>query len=202
MPGRFLDWGVAAATRTGESVSGDRFLVHRTGTRILLAVVDGTGHGPGAAQAAEVAMALLELNAAEPPAELLRQCHRGLAGTRGAAILAAGYDTREATLAWAGVGDAFGVLARADARARPGREALLPRGGILGVTLPPLGASLLAVRDGDLLVLATDGVRDDFTDEARPGDEPSRVAARILERHGRGHDDALVLAVRFRVEPR
>lgn len=202
MPGAFLDWGVASTTRAGESVSGDRFLVHRSPAGVLLAVVDGAGHGPEAARAAEQTTEILERGADRPLAELFRLCHKGLAGTRGAVLLAVSYDAGDATLTWAGVGDTLGVLVRADARMRPGREALLPRSGILGVSLPSFGGSMLAVHDRDLLVLATDGIRDEFVGEARPGDDPKRAAARILQRHGKGHDDALVLAARFRVGAR
>jgi negative regulator of sigma-B (phosphoserine phosphatase) len=202
MTTRFLQWGIATRPRPGETVSGDRFLVQPGHPGVLLAVVDGAGHGPEAARAAMRATDVLERSADLPLAELLRLCHLGLAGTRGAVLLAASYDASDATLTWAGVGDAFGVLVRADARMRPGIEALLPRGGILGVTLPALARSMLAVHDGDLLVLATDGVRNDFVDEVRAAEDPQRVAVRILERHGKGSDDALVLAARFRVEAR
>lgn len=202
MTAGFLQWGVATATRPGESVSGDLFLVHPTPPGTLLAVVDGAGHGPEAERAALRAMEILEGAAELRPSEQLRLCHQGLEGTRGAVLLVASYDASDATLTWAGVGDTFGALVRANPRARPGIEILLPRGGILGVTLPLLADSMLAVHDGDLLVLATDGLRNDFISGVRAGNDPQRVAARILEMHGKGTDDALVLAASFRVEAR
>ena len=198
----FLQWGVATSTRSGEAVSGDRFLVHPTRVGAILAVVDGAGHGPEAEKAALRATQVLEESAELPLPDLCRLCHLGLAGTRGAVLLAARFDASDGTLMWAGVGDAFGVLLRADGRQRPGIEILQTQGGILGVNLPALANSMLAVHDGDLLVLATDGVRNDFVDGLRARDDPQRVAARILEKHDKGSDDALVLAARFRVETR
>jgi serine phosphatase RsbU (regulator of sigma subunit) len=202
MTAEFLQWGVATATRPGETVSGDRFVVHPTRAGVLLAVVDGAGHGPDAERAALRATEVLEGSAEQPLFEMFRLCHERLEGTRGAVLLAARYDASDATLAWAGVGDAFGALVRADSRARPSVEVLLPRGGVLGVTLPAFAQSTLSVHDGDLLVLATDGLRTDFVSGVPAGTEPGRVAARVLEMHGRGSDDALVLTARFRVEPR
>jgi hypothetical protein len=197
-----MDWGLATSTRAGESASGDRCIVRPLPAGALIAVVDGAGHGPEAARAAERTAAILERTAGLPLAEVLALCHQGLVGTRGAVALAAHFDAADGTLAWAGVGDVLGVLVRADAHIRPNLEVLFPREGILGMSMPPLPRSLLALRDRDLLVLATDGVRDGFVRDAQPGNDPHQVAARILELHGKVTDDALVLAVRFRAEPR
>jgi len=201
MNGALLDWGLATATQAGEAISGDRGLVLPGPGGVLLAVVDGAGHGPEAARAAEKAAEILEHSADRGLSERLALCHQALGGTRGAVLLAAVFKAADATLSWAGVGDVIGVLVRADPRARPRMEVLFPREGILGFSLPPLSSARLAVHDGDLLVLATDGVRDDFVHRVPPVGEPRAVAVRILEQHGKGTDDALVLAARFRVRP-
>jgi hypothetical protein len=48
----------------------------------------------------------------------------------------------------------------------------------------------------DTIVLATDGIRPEFSDMLVPGDEPQAIADRILARYRKGTDDALVLVVR------
>jgi phosphoserine phosphatase RsbX len=53
------------------------------------------------------------------------------------------------------------------------------------------------LRSGDLLILATDGVRTGFTSQVRLSDPPQQVADDILARHGKSTDDALVLVARF-----
>ena len=53
---------------------------------------------------------------------------------------------------------------------------------------------------GDLLVVATDGVRSDFADDLRPG-APQVVADQVLARFGKTSDDALVLAARLGSAP-
>jgi hypothetical protein len=54
------------------------------------------------------------------------------------------------------------------------------------------------VREGDTLVLATDGVRGGFADEIQAFGEPRELATSILKRYAKGTDDALVLVARYR----
>jgi negative regulator of sigma-B (phosphoserine phosphatase) len=56
---------------------------------------------------------------------------------------------------------------------------------------------VLAVSPGDLLVLATDGIRPDFTTRVTAGDDPQALADRILAECSTGTDDALVVVVRY-----
>ncbi len=49
-----MEWGVAALSRGGETVSGDQYLVVPIADGVLMAVVDGVGHGLEAALAAEL----------------------------------------------------------------------------------------------------------------------------------------------------
>jgi hypothetical protein len=73
----------------------------------------------------------------------------------------------------------------------------LLRSGIVGYQLPALRASAVPVAPGDLLVFATDGISAGFTDGLAWRDSAKQVAKGILERHYKGTDDALVLAVRY-----
>jgi phosphoserine phosphatase RsbX len=53
------------------------------------------------------------------------------------------------------------------------------------------------VAAGDVLILATDGIRAGFADGLKL-DEPTRILAdKILNRHFKGNDDALVLVARY-----
>src|SRR5256885_9190382 len=60
-----IEWGVASLALPGEAESGDRHLVKPVGTGVLVAVVDGLGHGAEAAAAAQAAVAALERHATE-----------------------------------------------------------------------------------------------------------------------------------------
>ncbi|HET7543132.1 MAG TPA: phosphoserine phosphatase, partial [Polyangiaceae bacterium] len=73
--------------KLGERVNGDAVLVRRDATRerTLLAVVDGLGHGPGAAEASARAVKELETSSLSASVlELMTSVHQALRGTRGA----------------------------------------------------------------------------------------------------------------------
>jgi len=193
-----IEWAVAERSRPGQTESGDRYLAMATRDSGLVAVVDGLGHGAEAADAAKIAVGSLERHALQPVIELVRSCHRSLVGTRGAVVSVAAFTARDETMTWLGVGNVEGVLLRAQTTVNPRREVLLVRGGVVGVHLPALAASIVPVAGGDTLVFATDGVRSDFVNEALPlRDPPQMLADYILARWGTQTDDMLVMVVRY-----
>ena len=192
-----IEWAAAEGTRAGQTESGDRYLVAPTPDGMLVAVVDGLGHGAEAADAAKVAVRSLERNAQQRVIPLVRDCHQSLVGTRGAVISVASFTAHDQTMTWLGVGNVEGLLLRALATS-PRRESLLLRGGVVGVHLPTLTAEIVPVTPGDTLILATDGVRSDFSSERlSQQDPPPMLADYILARWGKQDDDALVLVVRY-----
>jgi phosphoserine phosphatase RsbX len=192
-----LEWAVAEKPLRGQAGSGDGYLVEPLPDGALIAVVDGLGHGAAAGAAAAIAVATLRRHAHEPVVSLLEHCHESLVRARGAAMTVARVDGRDGTMTWLGVGNVEGVLVRADAGGGPVRESLLLRRGVVGASLPPLHAFVIPLRRGDMLILATDGLRSGFAEGVGPDDRPQRVADRILARHGSGTDDALVLVARY-----
>jgi negative regulator of sigma-B (phosphoserine phosphatase) len=181
----------------GESDSGDQHVVQEVASGTVLAVVDGIGHGPEARDAARRATEVVAKHGARGAVALLRLCHEALIGTRGVVMSIASVDLREDTVTWLGVGNVTGVLVRADQRAVPPREEMFVRAGVVGMQLPLLQASVLSIAPGDVLVMATDGIRPDFRDALNSRVSPLRLAERVFTEHGRGTDDALVMAARY-----
>jgi negative regulator of sigma-B (phosphoserine phosphatase) len=196
-PPPLIEWGVATLPLAGEAESGDLYVVKPFHHGVLVAVVDGLGHGPEAALAAKTAMATLEDCASEPVVALVQRCHEKLIRTRGVVMSLASLDTKGKTLTWLGVGNVEGVLLRAHVRTNPPRENVLLRSGVVGCQLPTLRASILPVRRGDVLILATDGVRSGFAEDVTLSRPPQQIAEQILARHATGMDDALVLVARY-----
>jgi phosphoserine phosphatase RsbX len=193
-----IDYSVAARPCDGESVCGDVPLIQDFGRGVLLAVIDGAGHGELAAAAAAKAAEVLQQHADEAMIPLLERCHLALRRTRGAAMTVVSYYPEDKVFAWIGVGNVEACLFRADPAARPRTEGVLLRGGVVGYQLPPLRASLVRVQAGDLLVVVTDGIRADFSEHFDPAKAPEKIARQILAGCFKGTDDALVLAARFR----
>jgi negative regulator of sigma-B (phosphoserine phosphatase) len=194
-----IDWGVAASTLPGQAHSGDLHLVKPVATGVLVAVVDGLGHGTEAATAARTAVNTLNEHASESVLALLERCHWALKGSRGVVMSLAFANGHQNALTWAGVGnvDCTLIHAGAAAPARPSRVSLVTRGGIVGSELPPVRAQVLPLARGDVLIFATDGIREGFSDGLQLEAPPQQLAEQILSQHGKGTDDALVLVARY-----
>ncbi len=192
-----IEWGVATLTPSGHTESGDRQMVAMLPNGILMAVVDGLGHGAEAAEAAQLAVRTLEMCAQESVISLVKRCHERLRGTRGAVMSLVSINALEGTMTWVGVGNVEGKLLRANPHISPQVEFLLLRGGVVGSQLPPLYAAILPIEAGDTLIFFTDGIRSGFVQGISPGKPPQQIADHILTHHSKGTDDALVLVARY-----
>lgn len=190
-----IEWSFAASALERES--GDLHVVLPLATGVVVAVLDGLGHGPEAAVAAKAGADILVAHAGESLESLVQRCHDGLRATRGVVMSVASFNVRDSTLTWIGVGNVETVLLRSDRGSRPAREAITLRGGIVGYRLPPLRPKTLPVFPGDVMIMATDGVKTDFTAGLAMDGSPTSIAESILATHSRGSDDALVLVAKY-----
>jgi hypothetical protein len=190
-----VEWGVASRPIAGETKSGDLHVVAPYEGGVLTAAIDGLGHGVEAAEAARRAADVLAEEPGLPIPTLIERCHAALRSSRGAVMTVATLDTRSERLTWAGVGNVEAVLHRS-AEGAP-REAIVPRGGVVGYQLPSLREVTLTIGRGDVLVFATDGVSHDFLLDP-PWRAPAQgYASRLLDTYAKDNDDALVLVVRY-----
>jgi negative regulator of sigma-B (phosphoserine phosphatase) len=192
-----LDYATATLALPGQVESGDRHFVKLCPPEAVVAVVDGLGHGQGAAAAAKMAIDALTGFRGDSVITLLQHCHRMLRATRGVVMSIASFNASDHTMTWLGVGNVEGALLHRNPHASPYQETLLLRGGVVGVQLPLLAASIVRVTEGDTLILATDGIRASFADRLNLNASPQEIADHILARYGRGNDDALVLVARY-----
>jgi phosphoserine phosphatase RsbX len=197
-----VEWGVAGQPLRGQAESGDCYVVKQCAEGVLIAVIDGVGHGPEAAAAARLTARVLEEYAcSDPLTALLEECHVRLRGTRGAVISLAMLNASRNTMTWLGVGNIEGLLLRNLPRDgstnTKQQEILLLRAGVVGHQLPRMALDTLPVHSGDIVIFATDGIRPDFANNIGNGASPSLIANEILEHHALQTDDALVLVVRY-----
>lgn len=193
----FMEFGIAAAAVDGQGASGDIHVLQYAQDRLLLAAIDGIGHGDSAAAAARAASSVLQSHPADSLENLVQMCHDVLRSTRGAVMSLASIFPRLGEMRWLGIGNVQGMVQRAGAPKGTAQEVLLLRAGVLGAQLPSLQAATVSLQAGDTIVFATDGIRDGFLAEVSPLDTPQRSADRILQHHCRGNDDALVLVARY-----
>ena len=195
-----IEWAMASRSRHPGQESGDACLVCALPAGTMVAVVDGLGHGPDASVAARRAIALLAESSGEAPVDALQRCHAGLRSTRGAVMGVAWFDAASDTMTWMGVGNVAGVLLRSGGASGPLRVMLLTRGGVVGRQLPSLHASAVRIGNGDVVALATDGIRGSFSSAMPCPRDLQPAADGILANFGGGGDDALVVVVRYRGE--
>ena len=177
-----IDWGVSWRALPGERESGDLHVVSHFENGVLIGVMDGLGHGPDAAAAARAAAEVLQARAGEPVAALVKHCHEGLRKTRGVVLSIASLDATERVMSWIAVGNVEGILFRADRSSRPARETVLMRSGVVGYQLPPLRAAAHPLQADDVLVFATDGIKDAFANQPPLRSDPQEAASYMLIR--------------------
>jgi negative regulator of sigma-B (phosphoserine phosphatase) len=193
-----LELGIAERALPGEPRSGDRAVLVAYEGGALVAAIDGLGHGGDAADAADIAANVLTEHPADEPERVLRDCHRALRRTRGAVMTLAWFDLVERTLSWTGVGNVEGRLVHAAAGPRAPTHGALTKGGVVGYNLPSIRVTGTDLEDGDVMVLATDGIDSGFAGAIGEGGTAQEIADRILTAHGKPSDDALVVVVRYR----
>jgi serine phosphatase RsbU (regulator of sigma subunit) len=185
---------VAGATRPrpGETANGDGWTVQRVGDRVRVALVDGLGHGPAAAEAAARAIGVLEAQPELDPIRALQECHEALRSGRGAALAVVFVDAKAGTLSYAGVGNVEARL-RQDDRG----ERLISYRGIIGSTLPTLRVFERTLISPWLLVLHSDGIssRAELPADALER-EPGELAEALLAEWARPSDDATIVVIK------
>ena len=192
-----LERGVAGLAHEGEGRSGDVAVFAPSRRGGLVAVIDGLGHGDAAADAAEAAADVLRAQVERPPQELLQLCHDELRRTRGAVMTLAWFDLEARTMEWTGVGNVEARFVRAGDSGDARHASPVVLGGVVGYNLPKVRMGTIPLEPGDSVVLATDGVKADFSVSLESGIAAQELADRVLERHGKGTDDALAVVVRY-----
>jgi serine/threonine protein phosphatase PrpC len=192
-----IDFAVAEAALPGQPESGDLCLVAPHSGGVLVAVIDGLGHGYAAAQAARTAGATLAEDPSSELADLFSRAHGRLARSRGVVMSLASFGPR-GTLTWVGVGNVEGTLARVEEGRIRRCDSILLLGGVVGYQLPKLRPSRTTVEPGDILILTTDGIRAGYVDGLEHVGDTQALADGILGEYAKGGDDALVLVARYR----
>jgi serine phosphatase RsbU (regulator of sigma subunit) len=192
-----IEWGLASRALPGQSTSGDLQVVKAFSGGVLIAALDGVGHGGEAATAAMIAGAILETHAADPVIGLVQRCHEALRSTRGVTMSVASFNVSQGLVTWLGVGSVVGVLLRQSVAPVVAEEPLLLRAGVVGLQLPLLDVDIVPVSEGDTLIFATDGIQSNFARGLAGKKPPQKAAETILAQHGKTTDDALVLVARF-----
>ncbi|NBV84940.1 MAG: hypothetical protein EBS01_01450 [Verrucomicrobia bacterium] len=188
--------GFYALPRLGEVVCGDDCVIHMESQRVLLALIDGAGHGPEARAVTDAAVELLSrLPTPTESGTAMNLLHARLHGTPGAAAIVAVLS--RAGENWEGSYVAVGDIRLAVACSQP--RFLPVTDGVVGYIMHTTRPVPLQLKQGDQLLMASDGVDHDFLLETAPGKLPANAldaARKIVFNHQRDHDDSSCLVFR------
>jgi hypothetical protein len=182
---------VASRPHPAETANGDGWLADRLDDCWQIALIDGLGHGPLAAEAADAAKAAIQRSSSLSVADALQRCHDALRGLRGAAVSIARVNATGSLLTYAGVGNVEGRL-----RQGTREERLIAYRGVVGAAMPRVHTFELALPAEWLLLLHTDGISSRLdVAQLLPafGDDLDGLAGAVLEQWGRRTDDASVV---------
>jgi anti-sigma regulatory factor (Ser/Thr protein kinase) len=199
-PPHFLaNTSVFTAPAIGQTQNGDGFFIDRPRHRILLAVFDVLGHGPGAHSVAKDLLKVFQTCPGWDLGPLLRRTQKAISGSRGAAIAAVSINLHT------GIGEYIGV-GNVEARWLKSKQkiSLVPVPGILGRSGQKIRVESFEVESSGLLLLASDGIslRHLATDieDIAPAD-PMVLTELLMRNRSRPLDDRTVMAVHIHRNP-
>jgi anti-sigma regulatory factor (Ser/Thr protein kinase) len=188
------EFGAVLDPYPGESVCGDRWATDYGRRGLTMLLVDGSGHGPLAAAAAETAAQVFADNVDNECVALVKAIHAALAPTRGAALAVARIDRDASVVRFVGVGNITGILASGGAVRR-----MVSHNGTVGHIAPRIREFVYPFTGAPLVILHSDGISARWDLAAYPGlaaSHPALVAGVCFRDSRRGRDDAAVVAVR------
>ncbi|HEY5800839.1 MAG TPA: serine/threonine protein kinase [Burkholderiaceae bacterium] len=190
------DLGVVCLPMHGEFQCGDAWAAAVHDGLLTVAMIDGLGHGPLAASAANAAVAAMAPCSAEAPAAMLAAAHADLLSTCGAAVGVARLDSDGARSTFAGIGNIAGFSL--DGAARHG---YVSHNGVVGGNMRKVQEFGTPWHDGMLLLMHSDGLKSRWDLDLYPGlsaRSPAIIAAVLYRDFARSRDDITVLAMRRR----
>ena len=189
-----VEVGALTVPLAGEDECGDGWGVACDPGGATLLAVDGLGHGPLAAAAAQAALYELQRFPSAEPTALVNAAHDALRGTRGAALAAARIDFENDVVRLAGIGNIGAYVIDGDSR-----RALVSHNGIVGHNMRKVQEFSAPCPPGALCILHSDGIQTQWDLDRYPGlmaRSPALVAAMMMRDFIRRRDDAMVLVVR------
>lgn len=178
----------------GERFCGDGWWCEQTPERTLAILADGLGHGIGAAEAAQEAIATLRRRSSETPGEILNYVHDALKKTRGAVAGVVEIAPQRGTLTYAGIGNISAVLLKGESS-----RSLVSYNGTLGMNMRHFQEIHESWTSDSILVMHSDGLQTKWDLGAYPGlmaRHPALICGVLVRDFRRHRDDAGVVVLK------
>lgn len=193
-PASLFEFGGVMVPYPGENVCGDGWAVADCGTKFVVVMLDGLGHGPLAGQAAQRALNEFKQFNNASVSSLIDKMQEGMRGTRGAVLALAVIDRSAGLVHYAGIGNICGRIASSSKSV-----SCVSMGGTAGLRVPAkVREFTYSWVEDSVLFMNSDGLRTGFyaRDLSTLSQCDPALAAGILYRDfARRNDDASVLIV-------
>ncbi len=190
-----LQLGAVCIPISGERECGDQWQVQVAGERTRIALVDGLGHGPDAAQAALAAIRVIEQTGQSAPAMVLERTHQAIAASRGAAMAVCDIEPAGAKpVIFCGTGNIAGVVI-----GREGQRSMISLYGIVGHQQRKTQEFSYPWSADSLLVMHSDGLQTRWSLDPYPGlrsRHPGVIAAILMRDFSRNRDDLCIVVAK------
>jgi hypothetical protein len=183
--------------KSGEEFCGDGWKALKMNHQYKLFALDGLGHGPNAAKAADKAVQEFVNVKNLPPAETIKELHQKIKGTRGGVGMIFQFDILSNSFSFAGLGN---ISARVIGFEK--NKNCISYNGIIGHSIPnTLHNNAFSWQANEILVIHSDGLKSrwDFNNLPKILDyDGSVVAAALYKEFSRKTDDLLIIVLKNR----
>jgi len=179
-----------------EEVSGDTWRIAERSGVFSLIMIDGLGHGPEAAAAANTGADVFDEDPFATLTTTFDTVHRRMQGSRGGAVAALQIDAANQQMKFVGVGNIAGSIRTS---AEGSGRGLFSHNGIVGLQIHRAQEFTYAFPDDSLLILHSDGLQTRWSLDKYPGlyfRHPSVIAGVLFRDFCRGRDDVTVAVIR------
>lgn len=177
-----------------ECHSGDALVVRHCSNKLLLAVIDGTGHGEVAHQVSNRLATYLNNMPLMEPTRILEELHEYIKPSIGASVGVALINTEQVTMEFAGVGNISAyVLSQNDV-------SFVSNDGVIGGQYRRCTSHKTTLKAGDLIVIHSDGIQSRFYTQYQQGQKQQSAGVfltYIFKYFAKEHDDASCIVYRF-----
>lgn len=178
----------------GERFCGDAWYCHHEPDRTVAMIADGLGHGPGAAEAAQEAIAAFRQHLDTSPGDILSYIHDALKKTRGAVAAVTEIRPSQRTLVHAGVGNISTVL-----HSGGSSRSMVSFNGTLGMTVQRFQEYRSEWNPDSVLIMHSDGLQTKWDISTYAGllsRHPALICGALLRDFRRQRDDASILVLK------
>jgi anti-sigma regulatory factor (Ser/Thr protein kinase) len=181
--------GLYSRPAKGLVANGDAIFAQEWDGQVLLAIIDGLGHGEEAARVSGAAKDWLLTNYGHDVKEIVEMLHQNLRATRGVAVALTKVDRPHRSLSFCGIGN---VEVRVS-----GKPAMHPAStdGIVGMSVRKVVKFEYKYDTLDFLILHSDGISSGFNIADYPllHEDPQKAAEDIARVFGKDYDDASII---------